>query len=429
MKKIFLMAGAAMVALSSMAESNMKFVTTVDSINIYNIMVENAPGRPMYKDVPRFTLVGKDNKFYLGMGANVKFVGDFDWGAPVSNANIFAPKNIPMSVADGDRSQTLFSMQQSNIYWNFVILPGSKYQVGLFFDFNFLGDNNKTVALHHAYLKFCGFTAGYVASTFTDLAAEPASIDFGGPNSITLVRHPSINYNLKFGSDKLWQAQIGLDMPDAASFTEGYIAVDGADELVAKKINQRMPDIPLFLQRGWAGGKGWFRASAIFRNLQYRNLYRGHVGNQSELGWGVKVSGRTPIVAGLSASWQGVYGEGIASYIQDLSGEGQDLVPVINDPGKLTPVKAWGGYASLKYDICNKMFINATYSHVRAYAKNFGADWGNMYRYGQYVTANFIANVTDFAQVGVEYLWGRRMNYGRMQSHDNRLMLMLQVSI
>lgn len=425
MKKYILLSLAGAIALSAQSQSSTKFINTADSINIYNIMIENAPGRPKIKDVPRFTLVGKDNKFYLGMGANLKFVADFDWGAPVADANNFVPAKIPMMVDPGKRSQTLMSIGQSNIYWNFVMLPGSKYQVGVFLDINFLGTNNKTVALHHGYLKFCGITAGYVVSTFTDLKAEPAAIDFAGPNAITFVRHPNISYNHKFGKDKMWSAQIGLDLPDVASITYSS---------VTNEINQKMPDIPLFIQRAWANNNGWLRFSAIFRNLQYRSeIYEkssvNESGNKGVFGWGVKVSGRSPICGGLSASWQAVYGKGVSSYISDLSGEKEDLVPDAGNANKLVTLPTWGAYGSLRYDFSKRVFMDFTYSQVRAYAKDFGSGWGDLYKYGQYLTANLFVNITDFAQFGVEYLYGKRVNYNNERNHDNRLMLMLNVSI
>lgn len=422
MKKVILLFLGALLTFNAYGQETTKFITTMDSVNIYNILVENAPQNPNIKDVPRFTLVGKDSKFYLGMGANVKMVGDFDWGSPISNPNIFAPKNIPMATEEGNRSQTLFSVGQSNIYWNFVALPGSKNQIGLFFDVIFLGSTSKPVMeIHHLYMKYRGFTAGYIVSTFTDLKAEPVSIDFGGPISMTLVRHPNIYYTAKFGKDKSWSAQLGLDMPDMASY---------AKNVTEKKVNQRMPDIPFFIQKSWAQEKGWLRLSGIFRNLQYRympTINGKDAGNCSVLGWGVKLDGKTPICGGLSANYQVVYGKGIASYLQDFSGEELDLVPKSNNHMQSVPV--WGAYGSLRYDFGKCGFWNITYSQVRSYVKDFGSSWGDMYKYGQYVTSNLIFNVSSFAQVGVEYLWGRRMNYNFKQAHDNRLMLMLNVSI
>ena len=419
MKKHLILAGTAVLAAAATTnEMSAKFIETADSANVYKAMSENAPGREKMRDVPRFTLVGKDDKFYLGFGANLKMVGDFDWGHPVDNANEFAPADIPMSIKDGNGGKTQFSIGQSDFYMNFVALPGTANQLGIFLDINFLGSSVKTVALHHAYLKYRGLTAGYVVSTFTDLAAEPYAIDFAGPNSITFERNPNISWTQKFGKDKMWSAALGVDMPvfSAANMTAGKGTTF---------VNQRMPDIPFYLQRSWADGKGWFRASAIFRDLYYRNTVTGR--NEGELGWGVKVSGKSPIVGGLSCAWQAVYGKGVSAYINDLGGQGLDLVGSTTD-GKMQTVKAWGAYGTLRYDFSPKVFMNATYSHVRAYAPTDVMD-GTTYKYGQYVTTNLIWKINSFASCGVEYLWGRRVDLSGMQAHDNRVMLMLQVSI
>lgn len=446
MKKFYLASFGALIALSAFAQEKTEFITTEDDINVYNILVENAPQNPNIKDVSRFTLVGKDGKFYLGMGANVKMVGDFDWGNPISNPNLFTPSAIPFDTEKGNRSQTLFSIGQSNLYWNFVALPNTSNQLGLFFDINFLGStSHPQIAIHHAYLKYRGFTAGYIVSTFTDIKADPVAIDFEGPNAITFIRHPNIYYTCKFGKDKMWTAQLGLDMPlaEQSDFKEGEYSPGSFNDKTTGKVynpithngattqfvHQRMPDIPLFIQRDWADHNGWFRVSAIFRDLQYRDLAVAGGKNRGEFGWGIKASGSTPIVGGLSLTWQGVYGKGVASYIQDLTSEGLDLVPVKNTPGKLETVKTWGAYGTLQYNFGKCCLWNATYSQVRAYAKDFGSDWSGMYKYGQYITSNLIFNVSSFAQVGVEYLWGRRVNYSGAQAHDNRIMLMLNVSI
>lgn len=417
MKKTLLFAGSMLLASGAFAQDSTGFIETEDITEIFEVMQENAPGNPSIKDVPRFTLVGKDSKFYLGVGANLKFVADYDWGHPIDRANLFAPANIPMSIDKGNGGLTQFSVGQSNFYLNFVALPGTDNQLGIFLDINFLGTDAKTVALHHAYLKYRGITAGYVVSTFTDLAAEPPAIDFAGPNAITFIRHPNISYNFKFGKDKLWSAQIGLDMPDMASYHVGDYA---------KFVNQRMPDIPLFVQRSWAGGQGWLRASLIFRDLYYRDLVDGH--NAGTLGWGVKLSGKSPICGGLSAYYQVVYGKGVSSYIQDLSGQNLDLVPNFDKHGKLQAVEAWGAYGTLRYDFCPKVFMDVTYSQVRAYTPH-DVSWGTGYKYGQYVTGNLFYKINSFTQCGLEYLWGKRANQDGSKAHDNRLMFMLQLSI
>lgn len=416
MKKFISLVTAATLA-AVFSHSYAKFVQTCDSAHIYNAMAENSPGQIKSNDVPRFTLVGKEGCFYLGIGANIKLIADFDWGHPLTDADDFVPSAIPASVDPGNGAKTQMSVGQSNFYLNFVGMPGTDNQLGIFIDINFLGASSKAVALHHAYLKYRGITAGYVVSTFTDSGAEPSAIDFAGPSAITFVRHPNISYTQKFGRNRLWTAALGLDLPDRATFTENS---------TVRMVNQRVPDIPLYIQRSWHQGKSWLRASAIFRDLYYRDLVADR--NEGKLGWGVSLSGKSTVYGPLSAMWQGVYGKGVAGYIHDLGSLGLDLIPDHDARGKMQTVRTWGAYGTLRLDLSKTVFVNCTYSHVRAYTP-FAAAENDTYKYGQYVTGNLFWTFHTFAQFGIEYLWGRRVNFNNDQFHDNRVMLMLSLSI
>ncbi|MDE6399547.1 MAG: porin [Muribaculaceae bacterium] len=389
-----------------------------DSTDYVITLHENAPRLINTPDVPRFALLGKEGKFYLGLGANIKATANYDLGNPVSNPNLFVTSAIPMTKAPGNGGQFQFSAQQSNIYLNVVALPGTKDQLGAYVSFNFLGDNY-TPFLQHAYLKYRGITAGYTYSLFTDAAAGPATIDYEGPNAFTAVIHGMVGYEASFGYKKGWKAGIGLDMPNNSFTNATHTAT----------VTQRVPDIPFYIQRNWANGNGWLRLSGIIRNLYYRNETAQK--NIDKVGWGVKASGTTPIYGGLSAYYQAVYGEGIASYIQDLTGCGMDLMPDPSDPSAMNPVKAWAAFGSLQYNFTPKFFCTATYSQVRTYADRYGdssVPWKTGYKYAQYILANAFYNVSPIVQVGLEYIYGRRVDFGGSQAHDNRLEAMLQVS-
>lgn len=395
-----------------------KIVEYKDSTDAFITMHENAPKKGNIKDVPRFTLYGKNGKFYMGVGANVKAVGVYDFGNPISTPNLFTTSAIPMSVAPGNGAEFKFNAQQSNIYMNVVALPGSENQVGAYVSVNFLGDGYNPM-LQHAYLKYRGITAGYTFSLFSDAAATPSTIDYEGPNAFTGVIHGNIYYEKPFGKHNEWKAGVGLDVP-ANSYTNAERTVT---------VSQRVPDIPFYIQRSWAGGAGWLRVSGIVRNLYYRNEEAGK--NIDKVGWGVKASGMTPIVGGLTGYYQAVYGKGIASYIQDLTGCGMDLMPSQDAPGVLDPVKAWAGFGALQYNFSPSVYCTAIYSHVRTYAHPYSSTsspWGASYKYAQYILGNVFWDVNSIVQVGVEYIYGRRVDYSGAQAHDNRIEAMIQVS-
>ncbi|MDE5886919.1 MAG: porin [Muribaculaceae bacterium] len=401
---------------SHLHEGGIKMMEPGDSL--YETLHQNAPHVYNIPDVPRFAMLGKEGKFYMGIGANILTEGVYDIGNPIPSPILFATSGIPMTKTPGNGAQFKFTAQQSNIYLNVVALPGNVNQLGAYVSINFVG-NNYAPSLNHAYLKYRGITAGYTYSLFTDAGASPTTIDYEGVNAFTCVTHGMIGYEKTFGKNQGWKAGIGLDMP-TYSFTNASNTAT---------VSQRVPDIPFYLQKNWAKGSGWLRFSAIIRNLYYRDLTASR--NVDVVGWGIKTSGTTPIAGGLSACWQGVYGKGIASYIQDLTGLGMDLMPDPDNSSALDPVEVWGAYGGLQYNFNPKWFCSTAYGHVRTYDHPFSdssSDWKTGYKYAQYAVANIFCNVNSIVQVGLEYLYGRRVDYSGTQSHDNRIEAMLKVS-
>lgn len=152
--------------------------------------------------------------------------------------------------------------------------------------------------------------------------------------------------------------------------------------------------------------------------------------NVDKVGGGVQLSGNICITPDLMFFCQGVYGKGIGSYIQDLYGEGMDLVPSA-DGTTLDAVRIWGASGGLQYTFSPKVYSSATYSHVRTYAERYEGGstlWNDQYRYAQYAVANVFYDISPYFRTGLEYIWGRRVNYDGMKRSDQRIQALFQVS-
>lgn len=388
--------------------------TTV--IDIYGIFQENAPKSYKIPGAPRFAIEGKDRKFYLGIGGTAKATVSYDWGNPIDNAYDFTTSSIPMQQRKGDGGLYQFSAATSGLFVNFVALPGTKNQVGVYFNFNLTGNGNDYgFNLYYAYIKYRGLTVGYDFSLFSDMAAIPPSIDNEGPNALTAIPNGVIDYRHSFNNH--WSAGVGAELP-MASATTG----DGT-----YMVNQRVPDIPAYVQYSWGGGKSWVRLSGIIRNMLYRDEVADR--NRDCVGWGVKMSGSASFGPVVTAYYQAAYGRGITSYFQDLYEGGLDMTPDGN--GRLRGVKAWGGYFGLQYNISPKVYATTTYSHLRNYASAYeggATPWDSQYRYAQYALANVMWNITSQISTGIEYIYGRRVDMDGVSRHDNRIQTMLQVT-
>lgn len=393
------------------------FSDTDGDQNIYEYFINNAPKEFDTPGVPRFAVRGKEGKFLLGIGALIKGTASFDWGNPIDDPSNFTTYDIPMGHTPGNGGLFQSSFSHSNIFLNFIGLPGTDNQLGAYIGGHFTGPGN-AFKLHHAYLKYRGVLVGHTHSLFTDGAATPPTIDCEGPNGDVSVTNDVIQYTGELAPG--FTGGIGLEMPMASATVGKY----------SYMVNQRIPDIPIMVQYSWGKkGQSWVRFSAIVRNMQYRDMVDDK--NRDRVGWGLQLSGSAELVPNLRAYYQAAYGKGISSYFQDLTGEGYDMAPDPEMSGRLEAVEAWGGYVGLQYNFSKKCFVSCTYSQLRDYMHNFDnilPGWNTDYKYAQYVAANVFYNVNSFLQVGAEYLWGRRVDMNEISRHDNRINCMAKVN-
>lgn len=389
-------------------------IVNSDTVNVLRVekhLKDNALQAPNEAGLPRFAIVGKDHKFYIGLGA--QFLGEavFDFGDKMSSPTLFTPSAISPSTP-GNRSSLGFGWQTSSIYLNVVAMPGSADQLGLFFKANFMGNNN-AFNCYHFYVKYRGLSAGYTTSLFADAAAEPMTIDFEGPNGYPYITMFNAYWTQKFTEH--FSAAAGIDAP-TASLTSG-----GKTEWV----NQRIPAIPLFVQYAWNGGASHLRLSGLVRPMQYRNLEKSE--NSVLTGLGVQLSGMTNVVGPLSVSYNATYGRGIGTYLQDDNGLGLDAVNT-RTAGEMDMVKSLGVTAGLNYVFCPKLSGNLVYSHLTNWLPEEAVVDHSKYRYGDYVAANLIYTVNRFLAAGLEYDYGHRKSFNDASLHTNRLQLQLSVT-
>ncbi len=402
---------------------------------VIKVLYENAPKYFNAPDMPRFAIIGKDRRFYLGIGGYVKGSLSYDLGNPIESPIYFAPGSIPMDNPAGNGALVQFSAATSNLFFNFIALPHTKNKIGAYVNFNFSGTpNSYGFSLRAAYITYRNFIVGYNTSIFTDGAASAPTIDQQGPNAMTFVFNTVIDY--QYTINKNWSFGVGLEMPSVSATYNNYNYA----------VNQRIPDIPAYIQYRWAKGNGWARLSGLFRNMYYRNEVDDRTAYN--VGWAVKLSGAVPVCPKLTMFYQGVYGEGVGSYIQDMQGAGLDMVPVagknggdtapVSCYGKLKNVEAWGMYVGLQCQITPKLLASTTFSMVKSYLPDSGSNTfsadnnsfmsGNTYKSSKYIVSNMFYSITPSVTTGIEYLWGSRDNVDGAFRQDTRLQTAVRVN-
>lgn len=413
----FLAAASAIPALAQYNLKNEPNVTVIvgDKSNPEDVEIEfvnNAPANRRIQGLPRFAIVGNDNKFYLGVGAQFLGEGVFDFGDEMPSPVDFVPSSMTPS-AKGDGARLRFSALTSSFYINAVALPGTKNRVGLFLKAEINSGNDYGFSISHFYINYRGFNVGYTSTLFQDGAAMPFTIDNQGPNGSAALTVFTANYTQAFG--KGFSGAIGVENPTANMNCGSH----------ARQVSQRIPAVPLYLQYAWGGGAGHIRLSGIVRPLQYRDLVAGK--NRTICGGGVQLSGMVPVADPFTIYYGATYGKGIADYIQDDTGLRLDAVAE-GSSGKCKAVTTFGVIGGISYRLTDRLTFNGVYSHLLNSHSDKAVVDGDTYRYGDYVAANLFYTFNKILAVGIEYDYGHVANFNDSRMHVSRLQAQLAVT-
>ncbi|MEG1643359.1 MAG: DcaP family trimeric outer membrane transporter [Bacteroidales bacterium] len=364
---------------------------------------------PYFQDprAPRFILMDRKNRVAFGIGGYIKTTVSYDFAGIANNVD-FVTYDIPVPKSTTDRSQ--FQMDASTSRLFFKLVGNNKYmkKFTAYIETDFRG-NNYALHLRQAYISFRGVLIGQSWSTFTDLASIPPTVDFEGPSAATELRNVQVRYTINF--KKRWQFAAAIENPGINATLTNNITT----------AKQRCPDIPFYLQYEW-NNNSHVRLTGLLRGMRYNDLVEDK--NRSVFGWGVQLSGMASITDKWTLYYQATYGEGIAKYINDLSGSGYDLLPSDNG-GKLKAPSCSGFIASVQYNFMENLFVSASYSYNRIYDSNISYN-PELYKQAQYVSANIFWTVANNWQFGAEYLFGERKNQDDKSAIANRFQLMAQ---
>lgn len=385
-----------------------------DIHNFYTLMKEAFPLAYNDPAAPRFIFFDDNKNFIFGVGGYVQLTGVYDFNG-VEDYNHFTTSAIAMK---GHQPGSSYGMTfgQSRLFFKLVGNTDIGRLVS-YLEMEFEGPQN-TPILQQAFVQFKGFTLGKAWSTFGDMTAVPVTIDEEGPGSAIEIRQPMIRYT--YNDNDTWLASLALE----------YAGVSITPDLKdIRTVRQRIPDIPVNI-RYQNGNGSHIQAGAILRNMYYKDDI--HDKDRLKTGWGTMLSGKIRLSEANSFMFQGVYGQGIANYIQDISGmvsnggsgSGYDLVPSAGKTGRLKLPTMWGVFGAFQQNWTENLYSTLVYSYTRL--QGAGSLGGNTYKYAQYAAANLLWNFTEFGTTGIEYVFGRRNNFDHNYGNASRINAMVQ---
>lgn len=338
--------------------------------------------------------MSKDAALAMGIGGAVRMRAYYDWGGAIP-ASGMAPYLIPMQPDPCNRRH--FGTTPSGTCLFFRVLGRNKtlgdYQ--LYIETNFNGYSGRDLHLKKAYATINDFTIGYAASTFSDPAALPPTVDAQGPSNKITPTSVLVRY-MPVVKDK-WYFAVSAETPSNS------IADNNTD---TRRLSDWLPDFAAFAQYQWAPGQH-VRLAGIVRTMGYRNLLAGQ--NHNTAGWGLLLGSVSRPLPQLTCYVTGNYGHGIGSLGGDLLIGRYDLIPDPAEPGTLYAPRSLGWCLGLQYNFRPDLFVSASASQSRLLPKH--AVSPDEYKYGMFGAVNIFWNLTPRIQVAAEFDLAYRRNF------------------
>ena len=360
---------------------------------------------------PYFLFMSKDASLAMGIGGAVRMRGYYDWGGAIP-ASGMAPYLIPMT--PDPTNMRHFDTTPAGTCLFFRVLGRNKtlgdYQ--LYIETNFNGYQGRDLHLKKAYAIINDFTVGYAASTFSDPAALPPTVDAQGPSNKISPTSVLVRY-MPVVKDK-WYFAVSAETPSPSV---------GDDNTTTKKLSNWLPDFAAFAQYQWAQGQH-VRLAGIVRSLGYRDLLTER--NHNSVGWGLLLSSVARPLPALTTYLTLNYGKGIGSLGGDLLIGRYDMIADPDRPGVLYTPESLGWCVGLQYNFRPNLFVSATASQSRLLPAH--AVSPDEYKYGIFSAVNIFWNMTPRMQVAAEFDYAVRHNFSGAHRNAKRIGLMCQFS-
>jgi DcaP outer membrane protein len=356
-----------------------------------------------------FLVPGTNTSFRLRGFVRLAFFDDLD---PIGVPDAFVPNTIPVPQQHGQNFNMSARISRFALE-SWTPTDFCDWNVHTFIEGDFFngpgqaaGGGGNPFRLRHAFFDFGYFRFGQQNSVFMDGSNWPSLVDFQGPNGWINQRQPSGRMTIPLYDGWYWATSVERPFSD--------ITTSGLGTAV-----QDVPDMATHLR--YEGDLGHLQVSGLFRAIGYqptgdeltRRMGAGISGNLVFHPWAI-LMGTDPVreddPSGLTRSrilLQCTWGPGIARYVNDLVGQGLDAqVNPVTGAFDLVNATAWN--ASYEHWFDKHWLTNFTYS--QAIADNNPDQPGTTYNRGQYLAGSLWWIPIPRLSIGIEYLWGQRLD-------------------
>ena len=350
---------------------------------------------------------------------------DPDW------EDAFRPSKIATDSAQfGGHGQTSISVKQSRFGLQGSVPVENYNPVNFKFEIDFFGVGNDagqtTIRLRHFYGEWGQILAGQTHSVFMDIDVFPNTIDYWGPPGMVFYRLPQFRWTPYKTAESNFA--IALERP-GNDIDPGQIRQ--FDPALGDNL-QNDEELPDFTAHFFTSGSwGHVQLAGILRRVGFDT--RGTLDNEPKghrTGWGVNLSGHANVFTRDRLIGQVVYGEGIATYMND---GGTDLAPQGLPPQPVQPIAP--GVSTIRPKLVPLLGVVAYYDHYWSdkWSSSIGYSFTRVentnlqdpsaFRRGDYFSANLLYTPASNIMIGGEVMWGQRTDHDHAKGDDVRFQL------
>ena len=359
--------------------------------------------------------------------AMADYIQDFNRVDPLWESSL-RPSKIPTQDGQfGGDGQAIMSVKQTRFgVRSQQDVAGKPLKVVFEFDLYGTGDDagQTTMRVRHMYGEWGPVLAGQTNTLFMDGDIFPNTIEYWGPPGMAFVRTPQIRYTYRTGPHKFAAAleKPGNDIdPGGLRTLEPILGFGFQDDNEA-------PD--LTAQYRYEGGWGHVQLAGILRSLGYEAVATpGNEPKGTETGWGLDLTSNIKVMQKDVLHLGLVYGEGIATYMNDGGVDmGPNVLPVVAPPiAGQPPVLALEAEAApltgmlIYYDHYWNDLWSSSIGWSQTRLDNTSFQTADAFRSGQYASANLLYTPDKRIMMGGELLWGQREDKNGDHGEDFRI--------
>ena len=332
---------------------------------------------------------GENVAMKFGGYVKADLIYDFD---PIDNTDTFDTTSIPIGAAP--RTNSRFHARQSRLSFDTRWATDSQ-TVQIFVEGDFFSDHDR-FRLRHAYGEVGSLLIGQTWTTFADVSASPATLDFEGSVSSVNRRQAQVR----------WTQPLFLEDLTVALAIEDTQFIIVPPEGITGESRSPSPDFVarLRIEKDW----GKFQLAQLYRNAGFQPTGQSVITSPA---WGLNFSGAVLATKSSKVYYQILFGDGIGSYrsLPDAAPESATSEKLLGLFGWMVGItKEWNDDLSSNFTYAENSLDNAAMQNPDDVHRT------------TYLAANLLWSPLERVTLGVEYLYGLRENIDRGIGVANR---------